>query len=463
MSAVGPIVAIVTDSLVTPDTLAEPLASFTRAEDAQVYARDTRTGQIVFCADNQVTDEYRTLVREHFACLIPGCANPGLTAHHRASKRDGFAHLSTPTGVDHSGERLFHIQAKAMLVAWVSERFPTLTAVDEVSLPEAGRQADVLVTWPTGERVAFEVQYHALSIGDWQRRHDTYRAAGIKAVWLFGHHGDHMKPAGPAGATVNLSELHRKVNETEGPGALLWVNPTERLIGLPHTTRDFEGIAFETTTTADDTWAQFQVEPLDECDLDPERGLIVPAVTRLRDGLKGFLAAKAAAAETRRARDQRLREKAAAAKAAARQLKPAPTPHLVASSTGARRPLAPVKPLVDQAEPWETSSIKAALDKALAGDPYPVCFDAENPDPDAFAVPAFQWRAAVYLKYILAPQGRTPPPAYYLAGAPCRVIVPADVAMTLQEQALAKPVDLYRVIDAITPFLRSIMTTARTP
>ena len=97
-----------------------------------------------------------------------------------------------------------------------------------------------MLTWPTGQQVALEVQYAPLTVDAWHERHRSYRAAGIVDVWLFGHLRPHLRAAtsvafvdDDTGATppaaVQLAAVHRAVLDAGLP--LLWINPVLELIG----------------------------------------------------------------------------------------------------------------------------------------------------------------------------------------------------------------------------------------
>jgi competence CoiA-like predicted nuclease len=56
----------------------------------------------------------------------------------------------------------------------------------EVVIPEAGRVADVLVTFPEGWRVAHECQLASVTTGELQERTEAYGRAGIDVIWWLG-------------------------------------------------------------------------------------------------------------------------------------------------------------------------------------------------------------------------------------------------------------------------------------
>ena len=82
-----------------------------------------------------------------------------------------------------------HYTAKLFISDRLYEFYGKIEGVNiekEVRLPEAMRVADVMITFPTGEREAHEAQLARLSTDDLQTRSEAYLAAGIQVVWYFG-------------------------------------------------------------------------------------------------------------------------------------------------------------------------------------------------------------------------------------------------------------------------------------
>jgi hypothetical protein len=173
----------------------------------------------------------------------------------------------------------------------------------QVEGPTHGRSriADVMVTFPGGDRVALEVQYAGLSVLDWQSRRADYARAGIRDVWLFGHTPPHLRQprrrGGQSGTQgqVLLGELHRALASAGSP--VLWLNPVELAIGtaiIPPTRRIGEEewnrwwepqqqpFARSRLPLIGDREASLWVDSLVECALTPG-GLISPAMRQVHE------------------------------------------------------------------------------------------------------------------------------------------------------------------------------------
>lgn len=232
-----------------------------------VYARDRDAppwAELFFLEDGSVTDAIREYTRRHLVCVVPGCPSRGLVAHARSGKRDGFVHVGTNISVGHS-EGVFHQQGKAALLRWVRVCYPGLDARAEVTLADGRdlRRPDVLVTFPAGQRVGFEVQYASLTVAEWTQRHRAYERLGIRDVWLFGHTGKQMPLVGGG---VRPNEVHRAVLAAGLP--LLWLNPLLDKIAT---------CAVRRTPIEAPTWRGYPVVFEDGCDgreflTRPDRG-----------------------------------------------------------------------------------------------------------------------------------------------------------------------------------------------
>ena len=44
----------------------------------------------------------------------------------------------------------------------------------------------VMITAPSGQRIAFEIQYSPIKPEKWRERHDSYVEQGIRDIWLLG-------------------------------------------------------------------------------------------------------------------------------------------------------------------------------------------------------------------------------------------------------------------------------------
>jgi competence protein CoiA len=111
------------------------------------------------------------LVRQHHFAHVGRCSN------------DFQTHPESPA----------HQDAKRFLAANLREQFAeyaNTTIEFEVPVPEVRRIADLLVTFPTGWRVAHEVQLASITTEQLQERTNDYTLAGIDVVWWLGKSAD---------------------------------------------------------------------------------------------------------------------------------------------------------------------------------------------------------------------------------------------------------------------------------
>jgi competence CoiA-like predicted nuclease len=121
-------------------------------------------------------------------CGAPMIVKAGLVRQHH------FAHAGRCTSDYQSHpESPAHREAKRYLVThlreWFKEYENTRIAY-EVPIPEVKRIADLLVTFPTGWRVAHEVQLASITTEQLQERTNDYTLAGIDVVWWLGKSAD---------------------------------------------------------------------------------------------------------------------------------------------------------------------------------------------------------------------------------------------------------------------------------
>lgn len=311
-----------TGPLHTPAALAE----FQNGEERMVYARHKGAAPNTppyYLVDGTAREkELKAWVREHLECLMPECPDRRLTAVNRSEhsgRRDGFSHHQGAG--KHGLEGLFHQQGKALIQNWVAARYPDAQVHLEVATETGERIADVMVTWPTGQQMAVEIQYAPLTVEAWLERQQSYLRQGITPVWLLGHHGAHMKtartPTYPSwdavAGQVQLSLLHQKM--TEHNATVIWINPVDRTVGTPWALERIDGTPapYKLFCRSTTTRAFFAVEPLDQCDLDPRHGLITPAMRLLLQSEENYTkrltdteAAATKAEEARRAAEQAL-------------------------------------------------------------------------------------------------------------------------------------------------------------
>lgn len=200
------------------------LSAFQAGEERFVWGRDKQTGDLWYLEDDTAT-ESRAFVNERVVCPVPGCAAK-LTTAHRTKKRDGLQHFSRGGG--HSRESIFHSQGCALIEDWLRRSYRRSRAQREEYTNEKGeRGADVLLTGPENDRIAFEVQYSSITPDAWQRRHDSYRQQGIVDVWLFGHTPNQLKIA--SDGIVHANPTHEAV--VRSWQALLFLNPDLGVVG----------------------------------------------------------------------------------------------------------------------------------------------------------------------------------------------------------------------------------------
>lgn len=148
--------------------------------------RDPQLSSELYILEDGQANAVRARVRQELRCPFQDCPRPDFTTVSRSGGRDGFRHLAGAQR--HSPESVNHIQGKAVLARHLSELFgPGSVSVESAVDTQRSRVADVLLTLPTAQRVAFEIQYSSLTVAEWRARHDSYRAAGIVDVWLWGH------------------------------------------------------------------------------------------------------------------------------------------------------------------------------------------------------------------------------------------------------------------------------------
>lgn len=121
--------------------------------------------------------------------LCPFCQGPMIV---RAGliRIPHFAHYSQCTSeLDRHPESLEHLLGKAELARKLRKALSEYGRVEidlEVPIPEAGRVADILVTFPMGWRVAHEVQLSPVTVEVLQERTRDYLGAGIDVQWWLG-------------------------------------------------------------------------------------------------------------------------------------------------------------------------------------------------------------------------------------------------------------------------------------
>lgn len=223
-----------------PDLLAEFLE---RTDPRQLFALDLRrdSDQPLVYIERRAAEVLRPDARAgYLVCPIPECTSRAFTTS-GGSRRDHFRHLSNPERA-HASETIAHHQGKHILGRWLRHAYPNaIVHVDDATIDNRQRP-DVLVE-TEGSRVAFEVQYAALTQGEWLRRHEGYVNEGLSDVWLFGAPSRHFSAVRYSGSMAKGSPLLRTVAAAGVP--VLWINPFAELVATadPGWTRRWEETA----------------------------------------------------------------------------------------------------------------------------------------------------------------------------------------------------------------------------
>jgi hypothetical protein len=163
----------------------------------------------------------------------PGCRGT-VILHAGTVRAHHFAHLpgavcNLPVSEPETEE---HRAGKLRIAEWLRAVLPDAEVLIEAFLPATAQRADVLAVLPDQSRVALEYQCAQLTAREWRRRHQQYRDAGIKDLWLLG--GSRLITSGPTqidaagagqtsvsspGKTVILrtAELERRLLEEGAP------------------------------------------------------------------------------------------------------------------------------------------------------------------------------------------------------------------------------------------------------
>lgn len=278
-----------------------PLSRFLDRAYRQVWAVHRDTGEWVFLERGAATEEMRRYTRRNLRCPVPGCTVE-INARGR-SKRDGFYHLE-PAGHG-EGEGEWHLQAKALLAEWAGRQPGVQTAREEetvhVPVTQRVRRADVMATFETGAKVAFEVEYKDYKPEAWRLKQDDYDSLDITCTWIFGHLTRYLRqprrpmdwPQHAAWDRLRWVELTEAVARAGRP--VLFINPIERAV----VTAIQPQISLSAAEKDPGWWRQADqvgdrlahpdcyfdpvlvLDSLDQCTLDPRRGLITPTMRRI--------------------------------------------------------------------------------------------------------------------------------------------------------------------------------------
>lgn len=147
----------------------------TIGQDPMAVIRDLSDSRKLRCpaCDGPVVLKAGRLVASHFAHLAgAACAHP-----------------------DSEPETDVHRAGKTLIAEWLRAEIPDEVVTLESQIAESGQRVDVLVGTGRG-RIAVEYQCADLASRDWLRRHRSYRAVGIRDLWLLGPSRLHFTEGG---------------------------------------------------------------------------------------------------------------------------------------------------------------------------------------------------------------------------------------------------------------------------
>lgn len=211
---------------------------------AAAWKRDAR--ESFFVLPDGEAELHRAMARAELRCFVPNCPTPAVTTVNRGARfRDGFRHqVGGDSTHGYGREGINHIMGKTVIAEWLRSQ----PGIVDVQLEQgvdnqrrrSARVADVLAVDASGARFAFEIQYAAISQGQWKARTDDYAEAGIGVCWLWGHVGTHLQARRSPDRT-RATVVTRGVSEEAGCKAnsspTMWLNPIEGAIAIPVTKR----------------------------------------------------------------------------------------------------------------------------------------------------------------------------------------------------------------------------------
>lgn len=144
----------------------------------------------------------KELDRSDLVCHLPDCGAP-LFVKAGLMVKPHFAHMPDApcaSKLESHPESAAHRAGKLTVAQWLRESlhasgYTNIRIEFEVPVPEAGRVADVMVTFPGGMREAHEFQLAKISHHDIERRTLAYHHVGIAAVWWIGEGSDADSPS----------------------------------------------------------------------------------------------------------------------------------------------------------------------------------------------------------------------------------------------------------------------------
>jgi head-tail adaptor len=247
-----------------------------------VWGKHAETGEPWLLREDS-GEEAREFVRAHIVCPVPGCSSQ-LTSVHSRVKRD---HLRHPAGIaGHAPETLLHAQGCAIIQHWLSVAYPnSRVRREEYSNENGERRADVLLTGPMGHRVAFEIQFSAITESAWQGRHDSYQRQGIQDVWLFGNTRTHLRTRNTG--ELKLAPVHEAVIAAGQTLLFIDPDPIAPMIGYavgdekPFDKNGFYQLSVATVGSSQN--ARLSLEQLTAFRPDPGHGITSAALADYRE------------------------------------------------------------------------------------------------------------------------------------------------------------------------------------
>jgi len=131
-------------------------------------------------------EEELRLLSKSKMLFCPECSNvlrfaagEKVTAH--------FKHVNSPDCTyDSEPETEEHLRGKVLIRNWILQQYPNVQVEFEYKIRETNQRADVMAIFPTGEKIAFEMQCSKIQGSVWRDRHYLYKKAGIKDYWILG-------------------------------------------------------------------------------------------------------------------------------------------------------------------------------------------------------------------------------------------------------------------------------------
>jgi hypothetical protein len=238
--------------------------------------RDPKRAGDLFLLEDGRANELRAWAKQSLRCFFKDCPKPELTTVSRRQRRDGFSHLSGAG--HHSPESLNHRQGKAVVAKWLRSRLgDDAVTVEAASDTQRSRVADVMARLPSGQRVAFEVQYASLSVEQWESRHSSYREQGIIDVWLWGHRRLRRSRSSYGSNPYRLDDVQESARISGLP--VLWFNPETEELAIATT---LSGLLSE-PMLANAREVAPVVVPLDGFDVAEPAGIVGSALDALRN------------------------------------------------------------------------------------------------------------------------------------------------------------------------------------